>query len=133
MNSLMLNIIAVPQDFSAESWMQLAEMAEYFCLPSIKSVCQSQLCSKLSQSNSSVLQTFADEMGMKNLSIHCANNWLKSSSRDEKGGEWAELLKEMMRLEIAHSSWQPSMKGGKKVSMQGVSEQKENNRECSNL
>ncbi len=55
LNYLMMGVVVVPVDFSTQAWMELAELSEYFCLDSLKSICENQLCSKVQQDNSSDL------------------------------------------------------------------------------
>lgn len=52
LNFLMMNVVVVPSDFTTQAWMDLAELAEYFCLDSLKGICESQLCSKVHKDNS---------------------------------------------------------------------------------
>jgi hypothetical protein len=43
-------------------------------------------------------------MGMNNLGMHCANQQLKCAEEQGTSG-WVEKLKQLMRLELSHSSW----------------------------
>jgi hypothetical protein len=51
-NSLMLGVLVVPQDYSIEGWIELSELADYFCLSQLRSACETQLCSKVTLHNS---------------------------------------------------------------------------------
>jgi hypothetical protein len=55
LNYLMMGVVVVPVDFTTQAWMELAELSEYFCLESLKNICENQLCSKVHQDNTSEL------------------------------------------------------------------------------
>jgi hypothetical protein len=46
-NYLMIGTVVVPVNFSLDSWMELAQMADYFCLNHLRSICESQLCTRI--------------------------------------------------------------------------------------
>ena len=46
-NYLLLGVVAVPMDFSTQAWMEVAELAEYFCVEALKGVCEGQLCGRV--------------------------------------------------------------------------------------
>lgn len=50
-NYLMMGVVVVTTDFTTQSWMELAELSEYFCLETLKAICESQLCSKVQKEN----------------------------------------------------------------------------------
>ena len=54
-NFMMLGVAVVPQELSSEAWMELAEVADYFCLLNLRNICESQLCNKVSADNSARL------------------------------------------------------------------------------
>ena len=56
LSALTVGVLAVPQDYSIEGWMELASLTDYFCLSSLKSACEMQLCSKVDDSNYSMLE-----------------------------------------------------------------------------
>lgn len=116
-SAMIIGALVVPQIYSAEGWMELAELAEYFCLTTIKSTCEVQLCSRVTGDNLLILQKFAEQMSMNNLSMHCANHWLRQPTKEDDGGEWVGKLKDLLRLDLAHSSWEspkciPTIKKG---------------------
>ena len=51
LNYGMMGVVVVPVDFTAGAWMELAELAEYFCMEDLMSICESQLCSRLHSDN----------------------------------------------------------------------------------
>ena len=79
LNYLMMGAVVVPVDFTTQAWMELAELSEYFCLDSLKNICENQLCSKVNQDNVSELEAFSQRIPLENLCLHCANFELKQS------------------------------------------------------
>ena len=78
--ALTMGVLAVPLDYSLSGWMELAELTDYFCLNGLKSACEAQLCSKVSQDNYQELERLAEDVDMPNLSLHCASYVLKSQN-----------------------------------------------------
>lgn len=35
----MMNVVVIPNDFTTQAWMDLAELGEYFCNESLKAIC----------------------------------------------------------------------------------------------
>lgn len=48
LNYLHVGAIVVPHDLSAESWVEVAEVAEYFCLTDLLKIVEAYLCKKAS-------------------------------------------------------------------------------------
>ena len=59
LNAMILGVLTVPQDYSLEGWMELASLTDYLCLSTLRSACEVQLCSKVSQSSCHTLEQFA--------------------------------------------------------------------------
>jgi hypothetical protein len=93
LNFLMMNVVVVPTDFTTQAWMDLTELAEYFCLDSLKGICESQLCGKVHKDNTSELEVFSDQMNLSNLSLHCANFELKHSLKSNELKKKVAVLK----------------------------------------
>lgn len=51
LNAMMIGVIVVPQDYSVEGWMELVTLTDYLCLSTLRSACEVQLCSKVSQNS----------------------------------------------------------------------------------
>lgn len=45
LNYLLLDKVVVPVDMGIYSWMELFEVADYFCLDRLKLICEQQICS----------------------------------------------------------------------------------------
>lgn len=59
LNYLMMGVVIVPLDFTTQSWMELAELSEYFCMENLKAICESQLCGNVEKENSGELSLFS--------------------------------------------------------------------------
>lgn len=55
MSALMVGAVVVPVDYSIEGWMEVAELADYFCLAQVRATCESQLCSRVTLQNANEL------------------------------------------------------------------------------
>lgn len=77
LSALMVGVLAVPQDYSLEGWVELASLTDYFCLSSLKSACEIQLCSKIDDNNYSMLEKLSEELELSQLAMHCANHILR--------------------------------------------------------
>lgn len=96
MSALMVGAVVVPVDYSIEGWMEVAELADYFCLAQVRATCESQLCSRVTLQNAHELELFAEVMGMTTLGLHCANQLIKGG--EEHVSAAMERLKGLMRL-----------------------------------
>lgn len=73
LNFIMMGVVVVPNDFTTESWTEVAELSDYFCLADLLKICENQLCTRLSSENHAELERFSQNLTLKCLSLHCAN------------------------------------------------------------
>jgi hypothetical protein len=146
LNYLMMGVVVVPVDFSTQAWMELAELGEYFCQDSLKSICENQLCSKVQQENSGELEAFGQKMSLENLSLHCASFELKHSlkanelkkkvaaSRETAAKSHFMRLYNTVKFDLFHNEGdhkEPNFKKNRSEN-EAALEEKENNREYNN-
>lgn len=144
LNYLMMGAVVVPVDFSTQAWMELAELAEYFCQDSLKSICESQLCGKVHQENSGELEAFGQRMALENLSLHCASFELKHSLKtnelkkkvaaSREGKSHFIRLYNTVKFDLFHNEGdhkEPNFKKNRSEN-EAAMEEKENNREYNN-
>lgn len=133
-SAVMLGVLVVPQNYSLEGWMELTTLSDYFCLTTLKSACETQLFSRVTASTCYTLEQYAENMNLDSLAMHCANQRLRSKTKNEQHKTvWVDNLRKLMRLELAHSEEpEPSKTQSGKGAFENELEEKENNRECSN-
>ena len=148
LNYGMMGVVVVPVDFTAGAWMELAELAEYFCMEDLLLICESQLCSRLEGENHQELEVGSRKLDLNNLSLHCANYELRHSlrnkelkrkvmkeSREGPNGSFMKLF-DTLRFDLFHNNEindkEPVLKGKKSSESETTIEEKENNREYTN-
>jgi hypothetical protein len=53
--------------------MELTSLADYFCLSTLKTACEGQLCARVTEHTCRQLEVFAEEVGLGNLGMFCAS------------------------------------------------------------
>lgn len=150
-NYLMIGTVVVPSNFSLESWMELAQMADYLCLTHLRSICEAQLCTRIELSNLSRLQQFTEKLELSNLALHCANFELRRTPRPrelkqkmaglqkihrkscEIGSSYVFQLYETLKFDLLHKDLLEGKESRKQAESETSIEEKENSSLRSNF
>ena len=143
----MMGVVVAPTAFSTESWTELADLADYFCMGDLLAICEHQLCGRLSADNHAELEHFSKSLALKGLSLHCANFELRHSLKtkelkqkvsqlresEESKGPFMELY-DTLHFDLLHNNQvEPFLKLKKSSESETMIEEKENNREYTNV
>ena len=146
LNFAMLGVLVIPCEFSTSAWMELAELADYFCMHDLTNICQNHLSARLNGENHSELERFSCSMGFKHLQLHCANYELRHSLKtkelkkkvstmrecDDENSCFLQLY-ETLHFDLLHNNQvEPFLKLKKNSESETMIEEKENNREYTN-
>lgn len=77
LNYLLIDKLVVPVDMGLFSWMELYEMAEYFCVNRLMVLCEQQICGFVNEKNCDQIMGFSLEMQMETLALFCADFLIK--------------------------------------------------------
>lgn len=87
-------LLVTSKEYGHEFWVMLAEMAEYYSLPTLLSICEQQLSSRVTEASCQELLVVALEMGMQALAKCCAEQIIRNMINQEKE-EASEVFPEM--------------------------------------
>lgn len=96
---LQTGYVVIPDNFNDHSWMEMGTLADYFCLERLQTICEQQLCHKLSQTTFKSIFRFALQTRMNTLAERCAEMYIKASvDRENSYSEGGEIIVEKQEM-----------------------------------
>lgn len=83
MNFLLLDFVIIPENMNYRNWIELYELAEFFCLRRLVVVCEQQICNHISDETCSDIIEFGLKNRIETLALSCADYIIKSMVNKE--------------------------------------------------
>ena len=77
LNYLLMDYVVVPNEMTYKDWAQLCTLAETYCLGRLLSICEQQLCHRVTEDNFMQMMEFALDLEMDILALWCADYQIK--------------------------------------------------------
>lgn len=76
--------LVVPDNISAETYLQLITLADYFCVPVLVQLCSNELLNMLNNENIEKILKHSIEMKLTNVTRACCDFWIKKAVESVK-------------------------------------------------
>lgn len=79
-NFLDTDFLAVPDNISPETYLQLTVLAEYYCVPVLTQICCNELINMITTENVHKILCHSIQFKINNLSKTCCDFWIKKAT-----------------------------------------------------
>lgn len=86
-NFLESDWLVIPDNVSTETCLQLAMLADYFCVPVLSQLCCNELMGMLTNENVEMILRCSIQMKLNNVSKACCDFWIKKATESVKFSE----------------------------------------------